>query len=91
MFVDGVDCGNIAYPPYKLNVNNLKAGKHKVTYRLYGNRYNTFSALHSLISDKDHVYTGPMYWRSCGDQWAYEYQTRPLGILKTPVVKISNL
>lgn len=91
VLVDGVDCGNIAYPPYRLKVNNLKAGKHKVTYRLYGNRYNTFSALHSLISDKDHVYTGPMYWRSTGDQWAYEYQTRPLGILKTPVIKIHKL
>jgi len=90
VFVDGVDCGNIAYPPYRLKVNNLKAGKHKVTYRLYGNRYNTFSALHSLISDKDHVYTGPMYWRSCGDQWAYEYQTRPMGVLKTPVIRVDN-
>ncbi len=90
VFVDGVDCGNIAYPPYKLKVDNLKAGKHSVTYRLYGNRYNTFSALHSLISDKDHVYTGPMYWRSSGDQWAYEYQTRPLGILKTPVIRFIN-
>lgn len=88
VFVDGKDCGNIAYPPYKLRVNNLKTGKHKVTYRLYGNRFNTFSALHSLISDKHHVYTGPMYWRSEGDQWAYEYQTRPLGILKTPVIRI---
>lgn len=87
VLVDGKDCGNIAYPPFKLQVDGLKAGKHKVTYRLYGNRYNTFSAIHSLLADKHRVYVGPDFWRSSGDGWAYEYQTRPMGILKKPVVK----
>lgn len=88
VLVDGKDCGNIAYPPFKLKVDNLKAGNHKVTYRLYGNRFNTFSAIHSLLADKHHVYIGPDFWRSSGDGWAYEYQTRPMGILKTPIIKI---
>lgn len=90
VFVDGKDCGNIVCPPYRLKVDDLKAGKHKVTCRLYGNRFNTFSALHSLISDEHHVYTGPMYWSSSGDRWAYEYQTRPMGILKAPIIRVSK-
>lgn len=87
VFVDGNDCENIVYPPYKLKVDNIKAGKHKITYRLYGNRFNTFSALHALTADRHHVYIGPMFWRTKGDEWAYEYQSRPMGILKTPVVR----
>ncbi|MBQ7901394.1 MAG: hypothetical protein IJ365_05460, partial [Clostridia bacterium] len=87
VFVDGTDRGNIAFSPFKLRVGGLAAGEHKVKFVLYGNRYNTFSALHTLLADKKRVYIGPDYWRSSGDGWAYEYQTRPMGILKTPVVR----
>ncbi len=88
VLVDGVERGNIIYAPFRLKVDRLESGIHDVTYVLYGNRYNTFSALHTLVADKKRVYIGPDYWRSEGDQWAYEYQTRPMGILKTPVVRI---
>ena len=88
VLVDGVDRGNIAFSPFKLRVDGLKAGEHKVTFVLYGNRYNTFSALHTLLADKKRVYIGPDYWRSVDDAWAYEYQTRPMGILKTSVARI---
>ena len=50
-------------------------------------RFNTFSALRSLVADKHHVYIGPIFWRSKGGKWAYEYQTRPMGILKIPIIK----
>ena len=88
VFVDGTDRGNIAFSPFKLRVDGLNAGKHKVKFVLYGNRYNTFSALHTLYADKKRVYLGPDYWRSDGDGWAYEYQSRPMGILKTPILRI---
>lgn len=87
VIVDGEDRGNIAFAPFRLRVDGLGSGEHKVKFVLYGNRYNTFSALHTLLADKERVYIGPDYWRSSGDGWAYEYQTRPMGILKTPVVR----
>ena len=87
VFVDGEDRGNIAFAPFRLRVDNLGIGEHKVKFVLYGNRYNTFSALHTLLADRKHVYIGPDYWRSIDDGWAYEYQTRPMGILKTPIVR----
>ena len=88
VYVDGKDTGAIAFPPFKVKAENLAPGEHDVKFVLYGNRYNTFSALHTLLADKIRVYLGPDYWRSADAGWAYEYQTRPMGILKTPVVKI---
>ncbi|MBQ9071165.1 MAG: hypothetical protein IJY23_07465 [Clostridia bacterium] len=85
--IDGKDAGYIWKSPFRLVTDVLGAGTHKVTYTLYGNRYNTFSALHTLIADKREVYMGPDYWRSAGFEWAYEYNTRPMGILKTPIVR----
>ena len=85
--VDGVDIGRIWRSPYRLVTDVLGKGTHKVSYTLFGNRYNTFSALHTLLADKKAVYLGPDYWRSAGFEWSYEYNTRPMGILKAPVVR----
>jgi hypothetical protein len=85
--IDGAEAGYIWKSPFRLVTDCLKAGKHKVSYTLFGNRYNTFAALHNLLADKKEVYVGPDYWRSAGFAWSYEYQTRPMGILKAPVVR----
>ncbi len=53
--VDGEDRGNIAFAPFKLRVGGLGAGEHNVKFILYGNRYNTFSALHTLLADRERV------------------------------------
>ena len=85
--VDGVDVGRIAFQPFALRTPALKKGKHRITYTLFGTRYNTLTALHNLNADKKRMYMGPIYWRSENEAWAYEYQTRPMGILKTPILK----
>jgi len=85
--VDGVDIGRIAFQPFTLRTPTLKKGKHRITYTLYGTRYNTLTALHNLNANKKRMYIGPIYWRSENEAWAYEYQTRPMGILKTPILK----
>ena len=85
--VDGVHIGRIAFQPFTLRTGTLKKGKHRITYTLYGTRYNTLTALHNLNADKKRMYIGPIYWRSEDEAWAYEYQTRPMGILKTPILK----
>jgi hypothetical protein len=89
--IDGEEAGYIWKSPFRLRTDVIPAGKHNVTYTLYGNRYNTLVAHHSLVSDKKDIYTGPGYWHSTGFEWSYEYNTRPLGILKAPeVYKIIN-
>ncbi len=91
VLVDEREEGCIMFAPYRLKIKRLAAGRHNITFVLYGNRYNTFSALHTLTADKKGVRIGPDFWRSGDFQWAYEYQTRPLGILKTPVCRINLL
>lgn len=86
--LDGDDVGRIAFPPFTLRIDNVAKGAHTLTYTLFGTRYNTFSALHNLNAGKHRVYMGPDFWRSSDEAWAYEYQTRPMGILKTPIIKI---
>ena len=88
VLIDGTEQGNIIIPPYKLRTKIIKRGCHKVQFILYGNRYNTFSSLHTLLADKKRVYIGPIYWRHENDAWAYEYQLRPMGILKKPIINI---
>jgi len=89
--IDGAEIGYIWKSPFRLHTKKIAAGAHRVTYTIYGNRYNTFSALHSLVADKKDVYMGPDFWRSAGFEWSYEYNTRPMGILKAPeVYKITD-
>lgn len=85
--LDGNRTKRLVFSPYKVVFEKVEAGKHTISYELFGNRYNTFSALHTLLADGERVYMGSDYWRSTGDGWAYEYQTRPFGILKAPIIR----
>lgn len=82
VFADGVEQGDILFAPYRLNVK-LSPGKHRITLRLYGNRHNSFGALHN--ADDSTYYYGPDAWRTLGDSWSYEYRVRDYGILKSPI------
>ena len=85
--IDGKEAGYIWKSPFRIVSDELEVGAHKISFTVFGNRYNTFSALHTLLADKKDVYIGPDYWRSSGSGWSYEYNTRPFGILKTPVLR----
>lgn len=82
VLVDGQEQGNILFAPYQLNLK-LPAGKHRITFKLYGNRHNSFAALHN--ADSSTYYYGPDAWRTQGDSWCYEYQVKEFGILKSPI------
>lgn len=84
--LDGVDKGVIAFPPYRLDLGDVKAGKHTVTYKLYGTRFNAFGALHNTTRS---TWVGPANWRTTGDSWCYEYLIREEGILTSPVIMLS--
>ncbi|MBR5384031.1 MAG: hypothetical protein IK133_09430 [Clostridia bacterium] len=82
--VDNEDKGAVVFSPYQLTVKNLTPGDHHITLRLYGNRQNGFGQLHH--PQEIYFYQSPDSWRSAGDLWRYEYQFKPLGILKAPEI-----
>ena len=57
-----------------------------VTLTLFGNRHNSFGALHHI--NEGQRWIGPDAWRTSGYNWSYEYRLRRLGILKSPVIRI---
>ncbi len=81
--VDGKDEGYIAFSPYTLDIKGVKAGKHTVELTLYGTRMNTFGQLH-IHHHLSFDWYGPASFRTVGDEWSYEYETKPAGILRTP-------
>ncbi|MBR7099109.1 MAG: hypothetical protein IKC59_06815, partial [Clostridia bacterium] len=81
--LDGKDVGNIIFAPYDLHIKDVEAGEHTLEFTLFGNRHNTFGGLHNCgIS----IYYGQGYWYSTDNSWSYEYNLRPTGILKSPVI-----
>ncbi len=79
--VDGVDLGPVAFAPYEIALGDLPAGRHQLDITVFGNRFNTFGTLHRVATGG---WVGPYAWRTQGDDWAYEYQLRPLGLLTAP-------
>lgn len=84
--LDGKRAGRIVFPPYRLRIENVPKGKHTVTLTLFGNRYNSFGALHHI--NEGARWISPSAWRTQGDNWSYEYQLRRFGILKSPIIRI---
>ncbi|MBQ7076383.1 MAG: hypothetical protein IJM94_06255, partial [Clostridia bacterium] len=83
VLVDGKNAGNVVFAPYDLYIENVEKGEHTLEFVLYGNRHNTFGGLHNCgIS----IYYGPNCWYSTDNSWSYEYNLKPAGILKSPVI-----
>ena len=86
VFVDGKDCGHICLAPCSVRVDGVKAGKHKIEFKLFGNRFNSFGAVHNTIESL--LWPGPNMWRTNGDEYSYEYQLKDMGIMGAPVVTV---
>jgi hypothetical protein len=83
--LDGEVKGKIAYAPFGINLKDVAPGEHTVAITLYATRANTFGALHDCINRE---WQGPGMYYSEGDEWSYEYNLSPVGILKSPVIEI---
>ncbi len=75
--------GVLAFAPYELLLEG--AGVHELALTLWGNRENSFGCLHRVSKNK---WVGPGEWRTSADEWAYEYQNKPMGILSAPRIHI---
>ncbi len=74
--------GCTALPPYAFTAK-VGAGEHTADITLYGNRQNSFGAVHCMY---DVTWVGPNAWHTTGNEWSYEYQLRPVGLLSSPTV-----
>jgi hypothetical protein len=83
--VDGKDKGYIAYAPYRLAIDGLSPGMHKIDLTGFGCRVNTFGQLHNNVA-RDGYWWGPNSWRTTGPAWSYEYRFWSQGILKSPEI-----
>ena len=83
--LDGKDVGKIAFAPFNLDVENVAKGKHELALTLYATRINTCGALHDCT---DRVWKGANMWYTTGAEWSYEYNLKPVGIMKSPEIKI---
>lgn len=84
--LDGERVGSIILPPYTLKLPEVSAGKHTLSLTVFGNRFNSFGQLHQV---KEIVkWLGPEIWRTAGDDWCYEYHTKPFGLLKAPQITL---
>lgn len=83
--VDGKKAGSIAFSPYKCGLGVIPKGEHVLEVTVFGNRINTFGTVHNC--NQTETWYGPNAWRTEDEQWSYEYQLKPAGLLKAPVFK----
>lgn len=84
VFVDKEYAWDIAFAPYQTIIKNVKPGRHKVDLILCGSRVNTFGALHNC--NEYFWWHGADDYRVNRDEWSYEYQLKPAGVLKCPEI-----
>lgn len=82
--VDGSKGNIVALSPYTAPLGDISSGEHTVAIKAYGNRFNTFGALHNAdIACRWH---GPDAWRRRDTRWTNEYRLLPCGILTAPLL-----
>ena len=84
VLLDGVLCGQIAFAPYQAVLKQVSSGEQVITLKLYGNRVNTFGALHNC--NERFWWHGPDAYRVNRDEWTYGYCLKATGILKSPEI-----
>jgi len=82
--MDGGEPLPIALSPFRAELGRPAPGTHAIDITAYGNRVNTFGAVHNC--DPTWRWHGPDAWRTQDDDWSYEYVLHPCGILKSPTL-----
>lgn len=83
VWLDGEAKGALFLAPYRKSLGKVRAGRHEIRIRLYGNRINSFGAVHNANAAE--TWYGPNLWRTEGNKWSYEYQLSEMGILTAPL------
>ena len=86
--LDGKPAGKIAFAPFQVELGTLAEGQHALDITAYGNRINAFGCVHN--ADEKWTWFGPNAWRTRGDDWSYEYQLKPMGVLVAPQLLVDD-
>lgn len=89
VLLNGESRGIVTIDPYEVLIKNVCDGEHTLEFKLYGNRKNTFGALHLNNSGLD--WYNPDMWRTKDALWKYEYELSNTGILASPVIEILKI
>lgn len=85
VWCDGRDCGPVAWAPFRVELGELEPGSHQIRIRAYGNRINTFGALHNIAPGWS--WWGHGAWYLEGELHNPAWQLRPGGILRAPILE----
>ncbi|MDA3874727.1 MAG: hypothetical protein PF795_12315, partial [Kiritimatiellae bacterium] len=85
VWCDERDCGPVAFEPFRCPLGRLGPGPHHVRIRAYGNRCNTFGALHNNRPEYD--WFGTRAWRLPDAGRNLVWQFKPAGILRAPLLE----
>ncbi|MBQ9761185.1 MAG: hypothetical protein IJW16_07535 [Clostridia bacterium] len=83
--VDNRSSEPLVYAPYRVKVTGVKAGKHKINVTLFGSRINCFGTVHRC---NNKTYQDPSQWYTKDEEFAYEYQLTPMGLMKSPMIEV---
>ena len=81
---DGKRLGETTFAPYDLEVGQVDS----IDLVLFGNRVNTFGAVHMV--GEDDRFLNPGSWRTQDDGWSEEYVLQKVGILSAPVIVLDR-
>ena len=79
----------IVYPPYIAEFTNISPGKHVIEFEYFGNRINTFGALHNASDNNngERSWKGPNMWYVKDNEWSYDYVVEETGIVSSPQIE----
>ena len=80
--IDGEVVGKIVYQPYCISVDNVTPGEHTVEITVFGNRHNSFGAVHNC--NRGYTWFGESAWKTIGAEFSYEYNLKEFGVLRSP-------
>ena len=81
---NGKRLGETTFAPYDLEVGQADS----IDLVLFGNRVNTFGAVHMV--GEDDRFLNPGSWRTQDDDWSEEYVLQKVGILSAPVIVLNK-
>ncbi|MBQ8439487.1 MAG: hypothetical protein IJX19_02385, partial [Clostridia bacterium] len=84
-YVDGEEMGIAAYPPHRIALKELEAGKHRLTMELCLPRTNSFGPVH--FAEGADSYLSPNTYRTVGEKWSDAYTLAKQGLLEAPIIE----
>lgn len=89
ILVDGKPVGDVAWPPFELDITDAVAGKSKckLEIRIVAGRRGLLGPFHLTYVP---TWTGPGQFVSTGWEWTSSYNPAPAGLMKAPLLTVKS-